>query len=104
MSKKLTNSQLTDELIRLRAHSDRIEIELAKAIERNALLAKQLERAVAQSNVRHGTTPAWKAAADHRRAMSRAYFKAHPEARSVTDEQLRDFEENFDAQAGYAHA
>lgn len=99
-----TKAQLVDELIRLRAHSDRVEIELAKAVERAALLARQLERAVAQGNVRHGTTPAWKAAAEHRRAMSRAYFKANPAARSVTDEQLADFVNTYDVRvAGMQH-
>lgn len=99
-----TKAQLTDELIRLRAHSDRIEIELAKATERNALLARQLERAVEQSTVRQAHVPAYRAAAEHRRALSRAYFKANPDARSVTDEQLRDFESTFDVRvAGMQH-
>lgn len=98
MNKNMTKVQLTDELIRLRAHCDRIEIELAKATERNALLARQLERAVTQSygNEAARRVPDWKVAADHRRAMSRAYFKANPGARSVTDEQLRDFESTFE--------
>lgn len=97
-----TKAQLTDELIRLRAHSDRIEIELAKSQERCTLLTKQLDRVVAQASAQLSAStrnvPAWRVAADHRRAMSKAYFKANPGAKSVTDEQLRDFEENFDAQ------
>lgn len=88
----LTKAQLVDELIRLRAHSDRIEVELAKSQERGALLAQQLERAVGQQFTRGYVRPAYMDAAAKRRALSQHYFRVYPNERSVTDAQLAAFE------------
>jgi hypothetical protein len=98
-----TKAQLVDELIRLRAHSDHVETQLQVAVQRNAELAKRLatseERLTnmieAARELRKVARPAYQAAAEQRRALSRRYFMAYPSARSVTDEQLHSFAAEF---------
>jgi hypothetical protein len=91
-----TKAQLIDELIRIRAHSDHIETQLQVAVARNAELARQLDAARMSSRA-HSARPAYMDAAAKRRALSRQYFAAFPDARSVTDEQLRDFAAEYEA-------
>lgn len=102
MAKRMTNAQLVDENIRLRAQCDVLE---GKVASRDTLI-RDLDEQIRRLNLRYdalsvqrsapSAVPAWRAAAEHRRAMSKAYFKANPSAKSVTDEQLRDFETSFD--------
>ena len=97
----MTKAQLVDENIRLRAQCDVLESKLRM---RESLI-RDLNEQIGALNQAYDrlaavkpsaqAVPAWKTAAEHRRTLSRAYFKAHPGARSVTDEQLRDFEESF---------
>lgn len=90
-----TKAQLIDELIRIRAHADHVETQLQVAVARNAELARQLD--AARNSRAHSARPSYMDAAAKRRALSRQYFATFPGARSVTDEQLRAFEAEYEA-------
>jgi len=76
---KLTNAQLIAQLEELRTYCDRVETE------RDALRA-EVERLSAPRQ-----PAAWRVTSDRRRALSRQYFAAYPNATSVTDAQLAQF-------------